>query len=94
MFLRRAGRKPDPETEAARERVRGWMREALGGAVEVSFTVSEIACGDQACGGVETVVLVMWPGRPTEAVKLRGPMTAATWPAVLDAVSARPEIWP
>lgn len=94
MFSIRRKRQPDPASEAAREAVRAWMRTALGEDPSVTFTVSEIACGDAACGGIETIVLVMWPGRPTAAVKLRGPVTAATWPAVLEAVSLRPDVWP
>ena len=53
-----------------------------------AVTVSEIACGDPACGGAETVVLVMRPGRRTEATKLKKAMALvepadveAAWPA-------------
>lgn len=94
MMLRRRKRDEDPAASAAREAVRAWCREALGGDEAIGFTISEIACNDAACGGVETIVLVMRPGRRTEAVKLRGPITGVTWPDILDAFSRRPDLWP
>jgi hypothetical protein len=41
---------------------------------DVLLTISEIDCGDPECGGAETVVLVMRPGLPTAAFKIRMPM--------------------
>ena len=94
-MILRLGRRPEaPEVAAARERIRTWTREALGGDPSLSFTVSEIACGDAACGGVETIVLVMADGRRTEALKVPGAMSDVGWPDVLDAVSRRPDLWP
>ena len=45
---------------------------------EAAVSVSELHCGHDACGGVETVILVMRPGRRTEAVKIGKPITAVT----------------
>lgn len=64
----------DPTRADASRRVGGLVREILGLGEDDAVTVSEIACGDPACGGAETVVLVMRVGRKTEAVKLMMPM--------------------
>lgn len=94
MILRRRKKEEDPAVSAARETVRAWCREALGGDEAIGFTISEIACNDAACGGVETIILVMRPGRRTEAVKVPGPIAGVTWPAILDTFSRRPDLWP
>jgi len=52
------------------------VRQTLGFPEEVLLTISEIDCGDPACGGAETVVLVMRPGEKTTAFKIRMPMAA------------------
>lgn len=68
----------DPGRADASRRVAGFARAVLGLGEDDAVTVSEIACGDPACGGAETVVLVMRPGRKTEAFKLMMPMANAT----------------
>jgi hypothetical protein len=75
-FLRNAfgGSRTDPE---AVERVKAWMRAALGSA-DAALAVNEIACTDPSCPGVETVVLIMEPGRKTRACKVQKPVDAVT----------------
>jgi hypothetical protein len=64
----------DPARADASRRVAGLVRDMLGLGDDDHVTVSEIACGDPACGGAETVVLLMRAGRKTEAVKFLKPM--------------------
>ncbi|MFC3694785.1 hypothetical protein [Chenggangzhangella methanolivorans] len=64
----------DPARADASRRVAALVREIVGLDEDDAVTVSEIACGDPACGGAETVVLLMRAGRKTEAVKLMMPM--------------------
>ncbi|WP_020177545.1 hypothetical protein [Methylopila sp. M107] len=64
----------DPARADASRRVAGLVRAALALGEDDHVTVSEIACGDPACGGAETVALVMRVGRKTEAVKFMMPM--------------------
>jgi hypothetical protein len=66
--------KRDPARREESRRIAALVRAHLQLSDDDAVTVSEIACGDPACGGAETVVLVMRPGRRTEAVKLRKPM--------------------
>lgn len=66
----------DPERADASRRLSALVRDILALGEDDAVTVSEIACGDPACGGAETVVLVMRVGRKTEAVKLMMPMAS------------------
>jgi hypothetical protein len=45
---------------------------------EAVVSVSEHACGDPDCGGAQTVILVMRPDRPTEAIKIGKPVETVT----------------
>ena len=68
----------DPARADASRRVAALVREILALGEDDAVTVSEIACGDPAGGGAETVVLLMRAGRKTEAVKLMMPMATVT----------------
>ena len=80
--------KRDPARREESRRIAALVREHLLLSDDDAVTVSEIACGDPACGGGETVVLVMRPGRRTEATKIKKAMALvepadveAAWPA-------------
>lgn len=57
---------------AASERMKMVAREALGLADDVALSINEIACADPACPVLETIILIMEPGRKTRAVKAHG----------------------
>lgn len=85
LFMRRRG-----EADAARDSARALadlVRETLALEPEATVSVSEISCGDPACGGAETVVLVMRPGRRTEAAKVFMPMAQVTPEALMAALA-------
>ncbi|MDR4307531.1 hypothetical protein IHQ68_12980 [Chelatococcus sambhunathii] len=72
-------RQPDDPARADNSRrVAALIREKLALGEDDAVTVSEIACGDPACGGAETFALVMRAGRKTEAVKFMKPMASVT----------------
>jgi hypothetical protein len=50
-------------------------------------SVSEHACGDPACGGAQTVILVMCPDRPTEALRIGKPVETVTRADVVAALA-------
>lgn len=82
--------KPDPEREAAVERVRAFVRSALHLADDVTISVNEIECGDPACpGGVETVILVRGKASVMRAFKLPGPIPGIDEAAIGRAVAAQ-----
>ncbi|MCC2650123.1 MAG: hypothetical protein K0R61_1835 [Microvirga sp.] len=72
-FMRGTFGLPKPDREAV-ERVKGLARSALQLSPETAFAVNEIACNDPGCPGLETVVLVMEPGRKTRALKVPKPL--------------------
>lgn len=76
LFFRR-GRDAEAAPDAARE-LASRARALLGVGEETTVSITEIACGDPECGGAETVVLVMRPGRRTEAAKLLKPLASVT----------------
>jgi hypothetical protein len=76
-FLRSAFGGSKPEAEALR-RVKAWAVATLGASPDTAFAVNEIACTDPSCPGIETVILVMEPGRKTQAVKIGKPIEEVT----------------
>jgi hypothetical protein len=83
-LLRGFGRaKPDSE---AIERVKTWARAALGASPGTALAVNEIACTDPSCPGIETVILVMEPGRKTLAFKVGKPIEEVTEQEVVAAL--------
>ncbi len=77
--------RPQQDSEAA-ARVKTWARAALGTSDETAFAVNEIACTDPACPGIETVILVMEPGKKTRALKVAKTLAAVTEQDIRDAV--------
>ncbi|MGL5448559.1 MAG: hypothetical protein ACRDBL_14725 [Rhabdaerophilum sp.] len=66
------------KNEPARDRIRDWATQILGEDPPLTLTISEIDCGDPACPGLETIMLVMREGEATQAVKIRKPMDEVT----------------
>jgi hypothetical protein len=50
-------------------------------------SLSERDCGDPGCGGARTIVLIMHPRRPTEAVKIDKPLEQVTQSDLTDALA-------
>lgn len=73
-ILFRRSRAEEPGRAEASAKIAALVRATLALGEDDAVTVSEIACGDPACGGAETVVLIMRVGRKTEAVKFMKPM--------------------
>jgi hypothetical protein len=59
-------------------KLREHARTALNADHETIITISERDCGDPLCGGARTIVLIMHPRRPTEAVKIDKPLEQIT----------------
>lgn len=72
------GRRPLPADGAVREAILAWARAAAGLGADGVVKVNEIVCADPACPGMETILLLMPPGRPTRAVKITRPMAEVT----------------
>ena len=72
-FMRGAFGLPKAD-KAAIDRVKDMARAALPVSPETAFAVNEIACNDPGCPGIETIILVMEPGRKTRALKVAKPL--------------------
>jgi hypothetical protein len=73
---------------AAAEQAKQNVREALSLSADVAISINEISCADPACPILETVILVMEPGRKTRAYKLHGAMQAMSAEQLRHALSA------
>ena len=72
-FMRGTFGLPKPDKQGI-DRVKNLARAALQASPETAFAVNEIACNDPGCPGIETVILVMEPGRKTRALKVPKPL--------------------
>jgi hypothetical protein len=76
-FLRGGFGGAKPEAETIR-RVKAWITAALDAHPGTTIAVNEIACADPSCPGIETVILIMEPGRKTRACKVQKPIEDVT----------------
>jgi hypothetical protein len=74
MGFKNPFRKKPQRDDAALARLRGWIITELGDPAP-TLTISEIECGDPACPGLETIILVMREGAATQAIRIRKPIT-------------------
>ena len=83
------GLKRDRPPDGTRARVEAWARTAGGFGDGTVLKLNEIVCPDPACPGMETVILIMEPGRRTRACKVAKPLAAIEEADVVRALSAR-----
>jgi hypothetical protein len=62
------------------------VRRAINADDETVVSLSERDCGDPGSGGARTIVLIMHPRRPTDAVKIDKPLEQITQKDVCDAL--------
>jgi hypothetical protein len=80
-------RKPSQADRDRAAAIKQMTREILGLDEETAISVSEIQCGDTACPGTETVILVMQPGVKTKAYKVLAPLLGVERAAVEQALA-------
>ena len=83
-WLRGGRRRPEREAVA---RVKAWAGAAVP---DATLAVNEIVCLDPGCPGTETVILVMHPGRKTQAAKIAKPIDEVTEDDVAEALAQHP----
>ena len=76
----------DRRRDAAHE-LRVHARTIIKADSDTVVTVSERDCGDPGCGGTRTIVLMMHPGRATEAVKIDNSLEQVTQSDLADALA-------
>ncbi|XSC46144.1 hypothetical protein ACF1BQ_009660 [Bradyrhizobium sp. RDT10] len=76
-------------------KLREHARTAIDADDETIVTISQRDCGDPLCGGARTIVLIMHPRRPTEAVKIDKPLEQITQIDLYDALAPlAAQSWP
>ncbi len=84
-FMRGTFGLPKPDRQEV-ERVKELARSTLQLSPDTAFAVNEIACNDPGCPGLETVILVMEPGRKTRALKIPKPLDEVVEQDILTAI--------
>ena len=74
------------QTSAALE-LKEHARTVINADDETVVSISERDCGDPGCGGVRTIVLILHPRRPAEAVKIDKPLEQITQSDLTDALA-------
>ena len=54
--------------------IKAWVRELYGCDATVVVSITELACRDDGCPGIETVVGVMRPGDKIRTIRIHKPM--------------------
>jgi hypothetical protein len=80
-------RKTSNRRRDAALRLKEHARTVINADDETVVSVSERDCGDPGCGGARTIVLIMHPRRPTEAVKIDKPLEQITQTELSDALA-------
>lgn len=74
--------------QAKSAEIKGWVREFMYLPEDTTLTVVELACREEGCPDVETVIGVLEPGNPMIAIRVHTPMADVTRVGVAEAVDA------
>jgi hypothetical protein len=85
-------RRPEIRAEVS-VRVAQWVRERIGDDEGVAVGVSGNECGHAACGGNDTIILLMRAGEPPVRVKIAKSIEMVTQAEVADALASAKLPW-
>ena len=54
--------------------IKGWVREAHALGEGVVISIAELACRDEGCPDIETVIGIMRPGERIETIRIHKPL--------------------
>jgi len=66
--------------------IKAWARELMNLPDDTPVTVAELACRDEGCPDIETVIGVLEPGKPIATFRIHTTMAEVTRASVADAV--------
>ncbi|ASP33593.1 hypothetical protein [Labrenzia sp. VG12] len=69
--------------------IKGWVRELLALPEDTPVTVSELACRDDGCPDIETVIGILEPDNPIATIRVHCPMSEVTRENIVEAVPPR-----
>jgi len=58
--------------------IKGWVRELLELHEDTSLTVAELACRDEGCPDIETVIGILEPSKPIVTIRVHSTMAEVT----------------
>lgn len=67
--------------------IKGWVRELMELPEDTAVTVAELACRDDGCPDIETVIGVLEPRKPIEKFSVHSSMAQVTRQDVAEAAS-------
>jgi len=74
--------------QAKSAQIKLWVRQALDLDPDTPVTVAELACRDEGCPDIETVIGILEPGKPIRTARVHIAMAEITAQAVSEALSA------
>jgi len=72
--------------KAKSSEIKGWVRDLMALPDDTPVTVAELACRDEGCPDIETVIGVLEPGKPIVTIRVHSPMSEVTLEDVREAV--------
>ncbi|MEM6665940.1 MAG: nitrate reductase [Pseudomonadota bacterium] len=58
--------------------IKAWVRDAMPPGTEATVSVTELACRDEGCPDIETVIGILEQGRPIRTYRVHQPITDVT----------------
>ena len=83
-------RRPREEDRRQADALKPLIRRILALGEDVALSISQIQCGDARCPGLETVILVMAPGKRTAAHRVAMPLAEIDAAALAEALAPAP----
>lgn len=74
--------------QAKSAQIKGWVRDTLGLDPDTPVTVAELACQDEGCPDIETVIGILEPDKPIRTARIHRPIAETTAQMVTEALSA------
>ncbi len=78
--------------QAKSAEIKDWVREFMDLPDDTTLTVAELACRDEGCPDIETVIGILEPGKPATTIRIHAPMADVKRAEVADAAGARIQV--
>lgn len=71
--------------QAKSAEIKAWARQLMDLPEETPVTVAELACRDDDCPDIETVIGILEVGKPIRTIRVHAAMTDVTYDAIVEA---------
>ncbi|WP_153770655.1 nitrate reductase [Labrenzia sp. CE80] len=69
--------------------IKGWVRDLMNVPTDTPITVAELACRDEGCPDIETVIGVLEPEKPITKIRVHATMTEVTKANIAEAAGLK-----